>query len=100
VVAAPVHVVEVSSNFVSNEDMLRGSVCHWCSYLKDELQASVSEIKSVSEIIKTLKDDQKHACETKSKPLSVGTCEGKSAFDSNQCCNCIQLKKKNSWKKH
>ena len=86
------HVVEVSSKFVSNEDMLYGSVCHWCSYLKDESRVCASEIKSVSGIKKTLKDNQKHACATKSEPLSVNTCEGISAFDSNQCCNCFQLK--------
>jgi len=45
-----VHVVEDSSNFVLNEDMLYGSVCSWCSYLKDELQISVSEVKSLLEI--------------------------------------------------
>jgi hypothetical protein len=54
--AAPVHVVEAFSNFVTKEDMFRGSVCQCCSYLKEDLQASVNEIKSMSEIIKILKD--------------------------------------------
>jgi len=94
-----VHVVEVSSNSVSNEDMLCSSICNWCSYLKDELQFSVSEIKSVLECIKFQKDDQKHICETKSEPLSVSTCEGIPVLDSNQCCNYFKLKK-TSWKKH
>ena len=37
--------------------MFYGSVCQCCSYLKEDLQASVNEIKSVSGIIKILKVD-------------------------------------------
>ena len=56
-VAAHVHVEEASSNFVTSELMFCGSVCQCCSYLKEDLQASVNEIKSVSGIIKILKVD-------------------------------------------
>jgi hypothetical protein len=88
--AVPVHVVE-ASNFVTKEDMFRGSVCQCCSYLKDNLQASVNEIKSMSEIIKILKDDLKYDSATKSEPMSNSASEGKSILSSHQCCNCIQL---------
>jgi hypothetical protein len=68
--AAPVHVEEASSNFVTNGDMFCGSVCQCCSYLKEDLHASVNEIKSMSEIIKILKDDLKYDSATKSEPMS------------------------------
>ena len=57
--AAPVHVVKAASNFVTKGNMFCGSACQCCSYLKEEVQASVSELKSMSEIIKILKDDLK-----------------------------------------
>ena len=88
---APVHVVEASSNFVTNEEMFYGSVCQCCSYLKEDLQASVNEIKSMSEIIKILKDDLRYDNATKSEPMSVSACEGKRLISSQECCNCRQL---------
>jgi hypothetical protein len=69
--AASVHVVEASSNFVTSEEMFYGSVCQCCSYLKEDLQASVNEIKSMLEIIKILKDDVRYDSATKSESMSV-----------------------------
>jgi hypothetical protein len=89
--AAPVHVVEASSNFVTSEEMFYGSVCQCWSYLKEDLQASVNEIKSMSEIIKILKDDLRYDSVAKSEPMSVSACEGKRLISSQQCCNCRQL---------
>lgn len=53
--AAPLHVVESSSNFVTKDDMFCGSVCQCCSYSKEDFQASVNEINSMPEIITILK---------------------------------------------
>jgi hypothetical protein len=89
--AAPVHVVEASSNFVTSEEMFYGSVCQCCSYLKEDLQASVNEIKSVLEINKILKDDLRYDSATKTEPMSLSACEGKRLISSQQCCNCRQL---------
>jgi hypothetical protein len=89
--AASTHVAEVSSNFVSTENMLRGSVYNCCTNFKDELQAFVSETKTVSEAIKILKDEHKPASATKSVPTLDSTCGGDSNLSSYQCCNCIQL---------
>jgi hypothetical protein len=89
--AAPVHAVEASSNFVTSDEMFYGSVCQCCLYLKEDLQASVNEIKSMSEIIKIQKDDLRYDSATKSESMSVSACEGKRLISSQQCCNCRQL---------
>jgi len=90
-VAAHVHVEEDSSNFVTSEEMFYGCVCQCCSYLKEDLQASVNEIISVSEIIKILKDDLRYVSATKSELMSVSAGEGKLIISSQECCNCRQL---------
>ena len=74
--AAHVHVEETSSNFVTSELMFCGSVCQCCSYLKEDLQAFVNEIKSMSEIIKILKDDLRYVSATKSEIMLVSAGEG------------------------
>jgi len=89
--AAQVHVVKAASNFVTKENMFCGSACHCCSYLKEEVQASVNELKSMSEIIKILKDDLKCVGASTSDPLPKNACEGKATLSSHQCCNCSQL---------
>ena len=74
--AAPVHVVKAASNFVTKGNMFCGSACQCCSYLKEEVQASVSELKPMSEIIKILKDDLKCFGASTSDPIPKIVCEG------------------------
>ena len=71
--------------------MLCGSVYNCCTNLKDELQAFVSEMKTVSEAIKILKDEHKPGNATKSVLMLDITCGGDSNVSSYQCCDCIQL---------
>jgi hypothetical protein len=89
--AVPVLFKKASSNFVTREEMFCGSVCQCVSYFKEDLQASVNEIKSMSEIIKILKGDLRYYNATKSEPMSVSACEGKPIISSQQYCNCRQL---------
>ena len=44
--------------------------------MKEDLQASVNEIKSMSEIIKILKDDLRYVSATKSEIMLVSAGEG------------------------
>ena len=92
IAAASTRVAEFSSNFVIKENMLCGSVYNFCTNLKDELQAFVSEMKTVSEGIKILKDEHKTGNVTKSVPMLYSTCGGDSNISSYQCCDGIQLK--------
>jgi len=55
--AAHVHVEESTVNLVPSEVKLYDLKCHSCLYLKEDLQASVNEIKSMAEIIKILKNE-------------------------------------------
>jgi hypothetical protein len=59
--------------------------------LKEDLQASVSEIKSMSEITKILKNGLRYDSATKSVSVLDSTCEGKLSISSQQCCNCRKL---------
>jgi hypothetical protein len=59
--------------------------------LKDELRASVNEMKSMSETNKILKDDHKYVSATKCVSMLDSACDGISKLSSYQCCNCIQL---------
>jgi hypothetical protein len=59
--------------------------------LKEDLQASVNEIKSMSEIIKIVKNYLRYDSATKSMSVLDSACEGKLSISSQQCCNCRQL---------
>jgi predicted DsbA family dithiol-disulfide isomerase len=85
------HITEASPTFVISDEVLRSSVCQWCSFLKNNLQVYLNEIKSMSEIIKILKEELKYDSAIKRKWMSDSACEGKPKINLNQCSNCLQL---------
>jgi len=71
------HVREASPIFVTSDEVLCSSVCQCCSFLEKELQLYVNEIKSMSEIIKILKEELKYDSVIKHKWMLDSACEGK-----------------------
>ena len=89
--AANLRVVDIASNFVSNEIIPYVSIGQCCSSLKEEVQASMNELKSMKVAMRTLKEDLKHVSSTKNDLFAESVCDVNPDSRSRQCCNCSHL---------
>ena len=88
---AHVHVEESTVNLVPSEVKSYDLKCNSCLHFKEDLQASVNEIKSMAEIIKILKNDLGYDSASKGVSVLDNVQEDKGQIVSQRCCNCDQL---------
>ena len=89
--AAYLRAVDIPTNFVSTEIMPCVSIGQCCSSLKEEVQASVNELKSMKVAMRTLKEGLKYVSSTNNNLFAENVCDVNPDPRSRQCCNCIHL---------
>ena len=83
--------VDIPTNLVSNEIIPCVSIGQCCSSLKEEVQASVNELKSMKVAMRTLEEDLKYVSSTKNGLFADSVCDVNPDSHSCHCCNCIHL---------
>ena len=89
--AAYLRAVDIPTNFVSNEIIPCVSIGQCCSSLKEEVQASVNELKSMKVAMRILKENLKYVSSTKNGLFTDSVCDVNPDSRSRQCCNRIHL---------
>jgi hypothetical protein len=77
-----VHANAASPSFVGNEDVSCYLQCQNCSLMKSNFEALVNEIKSLTEIISILKEEQKYRSATSQDQKTSNSCTSKPSTNS------------------